>query len=116
MSSSYSSPKIKRSAGKGKLEKMDSPKNSKTKRKTLAPTAPIRVRTRYPTRNTVSFTIQKGDSPVDGFAITAYLPQSGWKKLKVPFVLYVPHINTLVTLEHHDQLNMDSGNHVNIIR
>lgn len=96
--SSYPSPKIKRTTGKGKLfEKVDSPKSSKGKRKLLTTTtAPMRVRTRSPTRTTVSVTIENRDSDVDGFAITAYLPQSGWKKLKVPFVTYIHIYRTLV--------------------
>lgn len=89
--SSYSSPKImKRSAGKGKpTEKRESPKNSKGKRKLndslkVTTTAPVRLRTTSPSRTTVSVTIENNrDSDVDGFSITAYLPQSGWKKLKV---------------------------------
>ena len=91
---SYSSPKtIKRITGRigGKpTEKTDSPKKS-TKRKResikLNPsTVPGRVRelrARSPARTTLSFTIQNRDNDVDGFSITAYLPQSGWKKLKV---------------------------------
>ena len=90
--SSYSSPKIiKRAAGKGKQgEKNESPKNSKTKRKRdsyklTTITGPVRLRTRSPSRTTVSVTIENNrDSDLEGFAITAYLPQSGWKKLKVP--------------------------------
>ena len=107
---SYSSPKInKRSAGKG--NKTDSPKISKGgKRKGLPiTTAPMRVTTRSPTRGrtTVSVTIENRDSDVDGFAITAYLPQSGWKKLKVTFVSYTPHINSiLINPKQHDQLNI----------
>lgn len=89
---SYTSPKIikRGAAGKGKqVEKSESPKNSKTKRKRdsyklTTTTGPVRLRTRSPTRTTVSVTIENNrDSDVDGFAITAYLPQSGWKKLKV---------------------------------
>ena len=65
----------------------ESPKNSKTKRKReykLTTTGPVRIRARSPARTTVSVTIENNrDSDVEGFAITAYLPQSGWKKLKL---------------------------------
>jgi len=109
---SYSSPKTpKRFVGKGKLsEKSESPKNSKAKRKRneslkVHTTAPIRLGgTRSPSRTTVSVTIENNrDSDVDGFSITAYLPQSGWKKLKVPYdieeraVFLLPH-NIIVNL------------------
>ena len=90
--SSYSSPKIaKRSAGKVKLfDKGESPKMTKAnKRKRneslkVTTTTPVQLRTRSPSRTTVSVTIENNrGSNVEGFSITAYLPQSGWKKLKV---------------------------------
>ena len=90
---SYSSPKVKRFTGKigsKPTEKTDSPKKTtRDKRKSIklnSSAVPGRVRemrARSPARTTLSFTIQNRDSDVDGFSITAYLPQSGWKKLKV---------------------------------
>ena len=88
---SYSSPKtIKRIKGKKATEKTDSPKKSTKRSIKLNPsTVPGRVRelrARSPARTTLSFTIQDRDNDGDGFSITAYLPQSGWKKLKVQYI------------------------------
>lgn len=110
---SYASPKInKRYAGKRKpTDKNESPKNSKAKQKrndivnvTTTTTAPVRIRPRSPTRTTVSVTIENRNSDVDGFSITAYLPQSGWKKLKVPNDHHMKHI--LYHTIQYSQLNI----------
>lgn len=114
MSSYSSSPKTpKRSAGKGKLsDKSDSsPKTKASKRKRneslkVVTATPVRLRTRSPARTTVSVTIENNrDSEVDGFSITAYLPQSGWKKLKV-LLCRIEKCTACVSFKHDKPLDI----------